>query len=179
MIAVEKLPGEVGQAVDFEGILYVGGGEEVKVGLPVVGEARVVGTIVEQGKAKKTLVFKFKRRKMYRRFRGHRQDVTGVRIDEIVLGASRKPKPSQAKSVQKPAPTPKEKVKEAKPSPRAKVAPKAKADEKSKPKRAPKKTAAPKTSRAKAGAPKAKSTAKKKTPKSKDRSEAKSAKSKE
>jgi large subunit ribosomal protein L21 len=82
-IEVERLDGEVGQEVEFPEVLFVSGDDEVQAGTPSVDGARVVGTIVAQKKGKKVLVFKFKRRKMYRKLTGHRQNLTGVKISKI------------------------------------------------------------------------------------------------
>jgi large subunit ribosomal protein L21 len=84
ILRVEKLPGEVGNPVTFDRILMVADGQDVTIGQPVLDGVAVRGHIVEQGKAKKILVFKYKRRKRYRRKKGHRQDFTAVRIDTIV-----------------------------------------------------------------------------------------------
>ncbi|HSR66366.1 MAG TPA: 50S ribosomal protein L21 [Acidobacteriota bacterium] len=81
-IKVEKLDGEVGDSVDFEEVLMVGGDDGVQVGAPTL-KGKVSGTIAEQGRGKKVIVFKFKRRKMYRNRRGHRQDYTRVDIEKI------------------------------------------------------------------------------------------------
>jgi large subunit ribosomal protein L21 len=83
ILRVEKLPGEVGSPVTFDRILMVANEEKVNIGQPVLEGVAVKGHIVEQGKAKKILVFKYKRRKRYRRKKGHRQDFTAVRIDTI------------------------------------------------------------------------------------------------
>jgi large subunit ribosomal protein L21 len=83
VLRVEKLPGEVGDTVSFDEVLLFSDGENVTVGQPVVDEVAVKGRIVEQGKAKKILVFKYKRRKRYRRKQGHRQPYTAVKIDSI------------------------------------------------------------------------------------------------
>jgi large subunit ribosomal protein L21 len=83
ILRVEKLPGEVGNPVTFDRILMVADGQDVNIGQPVLEGVAVKGHIVEQGQAKKILVFKYKRRKRYRRKRGHRQDFTAVRIDTI------------------------------------------------------------------------------------------------
>jgi len=64
-------------------VLLVGEGTDVKVGSPIVDGASVSGTVVEQDRHKKIIVFKMKRRKGYRRKQGHRQDYTGVLIDKI------------------------------------------------------------------------------------------------
>ena len=83
LLTVEKLGGEVGQAVAFEDVLLFSDGETVNVGQPVLENVSVKGEIVEQLRAKKVLVFKYKRRKRYRRKQGHRQQYTTVRIDAI------------------------------------------------------------------------------------------------
>ena len=80
---MEKLSADIGEKVDFERVLLVGEGADVKVGSPVVDGATVSGTVVEQDRGKKIIVFKMKRRKGYRRKQGHRQDYTGVLIDKI------------------------------------------------------------------------------------------------
>ena len=91
LIDVERRSGEVGQTVDFQEVLLVGDQETIHVGKPVLPGARVVGTIAEQGKKAKIIVFKFKRRKKYRKKQGHRQLFTRVRIDQIELDGQ-KPK---------------------------------------------------------------------------------------
>ncbi len=83
VIKVEKLTVDVGQKVDFDRVLLVGEGSDVKVGNPLVDGASVSGTVVEQDRHRKIVVFKMKRRKGYRRKQGHRQDYTGVIIDKI------------------------------------------------------------------------------------------------
>jgi large subunit ribosomal protein L21 len=69
--------------VTFDKVLLVADGENVRVGQPVIEKAAVQASIVEQDKAKKILVFKYKRRKRYRRKQGHRQPYTAIRIDGI------------------------------------------------------------------------------------------------
>jgi large subunit ribosomal protein L21 len=83
VLRFEKLAGEVGSTVAFDKVLIFSDGENVKIGQPDVGGVTVHGQIVSQGKGKKILVFKFKRRKRYRRKQGHRQPFTAVRIDRI------------------------------------------------------------------------------------------------
>lgn len=80
---VEKLPGDVGGEVVFDQVLLVSRDGDVRLGRPVVDGARVTGTIVEQGREKKIIVFKMKRRKGYRRKQGHRQAYTGVKVVSI------------------------------------------------------------------------------------------------
>jgi len=78
----ERLDGDAGQHVTFAEVLLVGG-DDMKIGAPIVRGASVMGTIVEQGRAKKVVIFKFRRRKNYKRKKGHRQYFTRVRIDTI------------------------------------------------------------------------------------------------
>ena len=85
-IRVEKLPGEVGTAVTFDQVLMVSDGQAVQVGQPLLSDAAVSGRIVEQDRAKKVLVMKYKRRKGYHRKYGHRQHVTTLEIDSIKRG---------------------------------------------------------------------------------------------
>ena len=82
-IKVPSLKAEVGEAVTFEDILVAQTDDGIKVGTPNVEGATVKGEVVEHGKGKKVIVFKWKRRKNYRRKQGHRQKFTAVRIDEI------------------------------------------------------------------------------------------------
>ena len=91
VVDVERLSGDVGQQVNFDDVLAVGHQDGIQFGTPTLSTAKVVGTIADQGKSKKVLVFKFKRRKMYRRKQGHRQLFTRVRIDEIALTGVAKP----------------------------------------------------------------------------------------
>ncbi|MXW22073.1 MAG: 50S ribosomal protein L21 [Candidatus Dadabacteria bacterium] len=84
IIDIEKISGEPGEEVNFEEVLLVSAdGEEVKVGSPLVESARVEGKIVRQKKGEKIVVFKFKRRKGYRKKAGHRQNLTSVEITGI------------------------------------------------------------------------------------------------
>ena len=86
VITVEKLAGEKGATVSFDEVLMVGGEGAAKVGAPLVAGAKVTGTVLEQGKGDKVLVFKKRRRKNSRRKNGHRQFETVVRIADIVGG---------------------------------------------------------------------------------------------
>ncbi len=83
VIRVEKLPGAKGEEIVFDKVLLVADGDNVKIGTPLVDGAKVKGTIVKQGRSKKIIVFKFKRRKRYHRKYGHRQYFTAVKIEEI------------------------------------------------------------------------------------------------
>ena len=83
LVRIERLEGDVGSAVEFAEVLLASADDAVRIGTPLVSGARVRGTIVAQGRDKKILVFKKKRRKNYRRRRGHRQSITTVRVTEI------------------------------------------------------------------------------------------------
>ena len=83
VLRVEKIDGEIGSEVSFDQVLMVSDGENATIGQPLLDNVTVSGTIVEQGKNKKILVFKYKKRKRYRRSQGHRQAYTAVKIDSI------------------------------------------------------------------------------------------------
>ena len=84
LLRLERLTGDVGAAVEFTEVLLTSGGDgAVRVGTPLVEGALVRGEIVSQTRARKVLIFKKKRRKNYRRRRGHRQSITTVRVTEI------------------------------------------------------------------------------------------------
>ena len=83
-LRVEKLAGDVGAKVTFDKVLLVGGAS-VKVGTPLVSGAKVLAEIVAQDRAKKIIVFKFRRRKNYRRKQGHRQPFTELKITGVSL----------------------------------------------------------------------------------------------
>lgn len=83
-IEVEKLPFAVGERVELDKVLLVADGDEVKVGQPTVKGAKVLATVVEHGKGKKIIVFKYKPKERYRRKKGHRQAYTRLRIEKIV-----------------------------------------------------------------------------------------------
>ena len=84
LVEVEKLDAEVGGKVTFSEVLAVGEeGGELNVGSPLVAGASVEAVVKDQFRGKKIVVFKMKRRKGYRRTRGHRQGLTRVEIGEI------------------------------------------------------------------------------------------------
>lgn len=82
-LRVEKLPGNVGDPITFGNVLLLSDGDNLSIGRPALEKAAVTGKIVEQDKARKVLVFKYKRRKRFRRKTGHRQPYTAVRIESI------------------------------------------------------------------------------------------------
>ena len=79
-LTVERIAGAAGDKIEFDDVLMVG----EKVGAPTVAGAKVTGTVLDQGKGDKILVFKKRRRKNSRRKNGHRQDLTVVKIEQIV-----------------------------------------------------------------------------------------------
>ncbi len=83
VLRVEKLAGDVGSEIAFDDVLLFSDGENLQVGTPNLDNIAVTGRIVEQGKAPKIIVFKYKRRKRFRRKQGHRQLYTAVKIDSI------------------------------------------------------------------------------------------------
>ena len=85
-IYVESLTAPVGESVTLGEVLMVGGeGDQAKVGAPFLSGAKVAATVMESGRGEKIRVFKYKKRKHYRRTRGHRQGYTALRIDRIQL----------------------------------------------------------------------------------------------
>ena len=82
-IYIEKLDIEADQQVTFTDVLSVTGTKAL-IGTPFVTGAKVIGTVLKQGRARKIIVFKYKKRKDYRRKQGHRQAYTKVRIDQII-----------------------------------------------------------------------------------------------
>ena len=80
---VEKLPGEVGSTMTFDKVLLFSDGENLQIGQPVLENITVTGRIIEQDRANKILVFKYKRRKRYRRKQGHRQYFTSVKVESM------------------------------------------------------------------------------------------------
>ncbi len=150
VIVVEKLKAEAGEVVTFDSVLMVGEDAETKTGAPYVDGACVAGEVIEQTRGAKVLIFKKKRRKNYRRTKGHRQKLTVVRITDV-LTDGKKPAAKAKKAAPKPAAAegaakaPAKKAAAAKKAP-AKKAPAKKAAAKKTPakKAAPKKAAATK-----------------------------------
>ena len=83
IIRIEKLKKTDKKKVEFKDVLLFSDGKVTHVGQPILKDAVVSCTIIEEGKSKKIIVYKYKRRKNYRRKRGHRQQFTAVRVDKI------------------------------------------------------------------------------------------------
>ena len=111
VLAIEKLDLEPGRKAQFDRVLLIEDGGTVQVGSPVLDNAMVLGLVLENFKDEKVLVFKKKRRKQYRRTRGHRQQLTKVRITRITPDRTQLTAEDLAEEklvpVEKPAPKPK------------------------------------------------------------------------
>lgn len=83
VVRLEKLELATGATVEFDSVLMVVNGEDVKIGAPVVAGAKVVAEVVEQGRGDKVKIVKFRRRKHSRKQQGHRQWFTEVKITGI------------------------------------------------------------------------------------------------
>ena len=86
-IRVSRLKAEAGEKITLDRVLMVSQGEETRIGTPRIDGAAVEASVMGHGQDKKVVVFKMKRRKGYRRKRGHRQPFTELRIDGISVGA--------------------------------------------------------------------------------------------
>ena len=90
VVFVEKLDVNEGEKVTFDKVLLLSDGDKVKVGTPTVKSAKVEATVLEHGKAKKILVYKYKAKKNERKTQGHRQPYTKIKIDKISQRATTK-----------------------------------------------------------------------------------------
>jgi large subunit ribosomal protein L21 len=96
-LQIEKLPGEAGDIVEFTDVLMVAADGSVEVGAPFVAGATVAAEIIGQVRGPKIIIFKKHRRKHFRRKNGHRQDLTSVKITEILTGGAKPAKKAAAK----------------------------------------------------------------------------------
>ena len=94
-VVLDKMPLEPGSPVEFDDVLLVSKGGKVRVGAPTVSGAKVKARVLEQGRDKKIIVFKYKSKIRYRRKTGHRQDHTKVSIEGINVGRARRSKAKQ------------------------------------------------------------------------------------
>ena len=153
VITVERLAAEAGATVTLDDVLMLGAGAEVTLGAPAVSGASVSAEVLDQVRGDKIVVFKKKRRKGYRRTRGHRQDLTVLRITAIAAPGAAK-KPATAKAETQPAA---EKTKAKTKPAAARAKPQTAAKSKTKPAAKPKpKPAAKRPTKAKAAATKEK-----------------------
>jgi large subunit ribosomal protein L21 len=98
VLKIEKIAGDAGEIVEFNEVLMVGEGADATIGAPFVDGALVTAEVVEQGRARKVIAFKKRRRQNSKRTRGHRQHLTTVRISEILTGGAKPSKKAAAKS---------------------------------------------------------------------------------
>ncbi|NLJ78635.1 MAG: 50S ribosomal protein L21 [Tissierellia bacterium] len=84
VVFVEKLAAKEGDKVDLSKVLLVSSGDNLSVGKPYVEDAKVEATVLEQGKARKIVIFRYKPKKNYKRKQGHRQPYTKLKIEKIV-----------------------------------------------------------------------------------------------
>ncbi len=100
VITIEKLNVEAGETVVFDKVLLMNDGKELKVGAPYLNEA-VTGSVVENGKGKKVIIFKYKAKKDYRKKQGHRQPYTMVKIESLTGEVKAAPVKEEAKEAKK------------------------------------------------------------------------------
>ncbi|MCK5147842.1 50S ribosomal protein L21 [bacterium] len=142
-IKVPKLNTEPGKTVELKEVLLVVDKDQVNIGQPYVGNATIKATVISHGKDKKIVVFKKKRRKGYKVHKGHRQEFTELKIENIILGkaAPKATAAPKAATATKAAAAPKAKKTEAVKAPAKKAAPKTAAKGKADTKAPAKKTA--------------------------------------
>ncbi len=104
VVVVEKLDAEVGSSVTFD-VIFLADDDQIVVDPSELASATVTGEVVEQFKGEKAIIFKFKKRKGYKRLKGHRQNLTKVRITDIAASAA-KPKAAKAPAKKKAAAKP-------------------------------------------------------------------------
>jgi len=126
VLEIEKIDAGAGEVVELNDVLMVGGEGAPEIGTPLVAGATVAAQVVEQTRGPKITVFKKKRRKNYKRTAGHRQDLTVIKITEILTGGKKPAKAKAAAKDDKPKAAPKAKAED-----KPKAAAKPKADEKS------------------------------------------------
>lgn len=97
ILEIERLPGEAGDILEFDQVLMLSGDSGFEIGTPVIAGALVAAELVEQTRGDKIKIFKKKRRKHYRRTMGHRQDLSQIRITEILTGGAKPTKTAAAK----------------------------------------------------------------------------------
>ena len=96
-LKVEKLLGDVGSKVVIDKVLMINDGDNTTIGAPLVAGATVSATVVSHGRADKVMIFKFRRRKHYRKTQGHRQSFTEIQIGEILAAGQTASKAAAAK----------------------------------------------------------------------------------
>ena len=104
LITVERLDAEVGSKVELDRVLLLGEGDDLKIGTPYIDGAAVIAEVVEIGKAKKVIIFKYTSKKDYRKKQGHRQPYTMLKIESLTGTASKKAEPAKEAPAKEAAP---------------------------------------------------------------------------
>ena len=123
-IVVDRMIGEDGDSVVLDQVLMMADGDKVTVGSPVIDGAAVGATVLRQTRGPKIMVFRRKRRKNFRRIRGHRQDLTLLQINEIAPDGKLKAAPNKAAAKSEASAAPKKAAKKTAAKTEAKAAPK-------------------------------------------------------
>ncbi|MBA3813166.1 MAG: 50S ribosomal protein L21 [Alphaproteobacteria bacterium] len=110
IIRVEKLVGASGDHIEFSDVLMAGQGDSIKVGAPLVTNAMVCGTVLDQIRDDKIIIFKKKKRHNYRRKNGHRQSLTVIRITDILLDGAKRKAPASPEKIETQSKTPVQKA---------------------------------------------------------------------
>lgn len=100
VVSVEKLDAEPGQTVNFD-VIFLADEDQITVDADSLASATVSGEVMEHFKGEKAIIFKFKKRKGYKRLKGHRQDLTRVRITDIAASAPKKKAATRKKAADK------------------------------------------------------------------------------
>jgi large subunit ribosomal protein L21 len=135
VLDIEKIGVETGRPFEFSKVLLIADGTKVMIGTPFISNAGVRAEVLEHRKGDKVLIFKKKRRKQYRRFKGHRQELVRVRITDIIPDLTQAPVKKAAPAIEKAAvqpPVRPEAAAPAKPASKPAVKPAAKPAEKPK-----------------------------------------------
>ena len=109
-ITIEKLEGEAGDTLVFGEVLMIGDGDKIDIGAPMIAGAQVVGEVVEQTRNAKVISYKKKPRNTYRRKLGHRQQVTVIKITDILAKGGATEKKTTKASADEAAPAPAKKA---------------------------------------------------------------------
>jgi large subunit ribosomal protein L21 len=112
-LKVEKLAGDVGSDITIDKVLMIADGDDVTIGVPLIAGATVPATVISHGRGDKVMIFKFRRRKHYRKTQGHRQSYTEIQIGDF--GGKTASKPAKAAKAEA-APAESVAVKETKPA---------------------------------------------------------------
>ncbi len=84
LLRIDRIENAEGDILEFDRVMLLGGGDAVKVGTPYLSGARIRTKVEKHGRDRRVIVFKYKRRKDYRRTHGHRQQYSYVRVEEII-----------------------------------------------------------------------------------------------